>query len=138
MAYGNIFNSYGGWGAQPSMTAPLYSPQIPQNFPNVSSNFSQGSGMIWVQGEAGAKSYLVAAGNPVQLLDAERPVLYIKETGHDNVPRPLRIFEYKEITPVNEQAPQIGSVSREEYEALKEQIDKLTAMLSETKEKEGN
>lgn len=138
MSYGNIFNSYGGWGAQPSMTAPIYSQGSSYAPQNVPITFANNGGMIWVQGEAGAKSYLVSAGNTVQLMDAERPVFYIKETGHDGVPRPLRIFEYKEITPVAEQVATSSGVSREEYEELRKQLDRLTAMLSEPKEKEEN
>ena len=36
------------------------------------------SGIIWVQGEAGAKAYLVAPGNTVQLWDSEDQVIYLK------------------------------------------------------------
>ena len=31
---------------------------------------SNNSGIVWVQGEAGAKSYLVGAGNSVMLMDS--------------------------------------------------------------------
>lgn len=33
------------------------------------------SGLIWVQGEAGAKSYIVAPGNTVMLMDRSRKIL---------------------------------------------------------------
>ena len=33
---------------------------------------------IWVQGEVGAKSYLVANGNTVVLWDSEAPMFYVK------------------------------------------------------------
>ena len=36
------------------------------------------NGVIWVQGEAAAKSYLVAPGCTVQLWDSEKKVIYLK------------------------------------------------------------
>ena len=37
-------------------------------------------GINWVQGEAGAKSFLVGAGQTVMLMDSEESVFYIKST----------------------------------------------------------
>ncbi len=56
----------------------------------------QSNAMIWVQGEAGAKSYLVAPNTTLMLLDSENPVFYIKRTDASGMPFPLRIFDYKE------------------------------------------
>lgn len=39
-----------------------------------------GSGIIWVQGEEGAKAYMVAPGNSVLLMDSENSAFYIKST----------------------------------------------------------
>ena len=58
----------------------------------------QSSQIIWVSGEAGAKSYLVAPGNTVMLLDAENSVFYLKSADASGMPLPLRVFEYKERT----------------------------------------
>lgn len=55
------------------------------------------SGLIWVQGENGAKSYLVSANNTVLLMDSEAERFYIKSVDASGMPRPLRIFEYKEV-----------------------------------------
>lgn len=54
-------------------------------------------GIIWVQGEAGAKAYPVAAGSNVLLMDSEGECFYIKSTDASGMPLPLRVFEYKEI-----------------------------------------
>jgi hypothetical protein len=62
------------------------------------------SQIIWVSGEAGAKSYLVAPGNTVMLLDAENSVFYLKSADASGMPLPLRIFDYKERTTVAQQA----------------------------------
>lgn len=82
--------------------------------------------LIWVQGEAGAKSYLIAPGNTVMLMDSENSVFYLKSADASGMPMPLRIFDYKERT---EAAPQAFSapttpqnvnfdnfVTREEFE----------------------
>ena len=59
------------------------------------------SGLIWVQGEAGAKSYIVAPGNTVMLMDSEGERFYLKSADASGMPMPLRIFDYKERTNAN-------------------------------------
>ena len=54
------------------------------------------NGIIWVQGEAGAKSWAVAPGKSVMLMDSENSVFYIKTTDNSGIPLPLRIFDYTE------------------------------------------
>lgn len=139
MAYGQM-----GWGqpmygympqmqqipAMPDQLAQLRAQAQPQN---------QG-GMIWVQGEAGAKSFLVAPGQHVQLMDSEAEVFYIKSTDASGVPLPLRIFDYKERTtsaqkPV--QAPQNPGeeyVTRREYDALAAKLADVLSRLEAMKE----
>ncbi len=56
------------------------------------------NGLIWVQGEAGAKSYLVAPGSTVMLMDAENSTFYLKSADASGMPMPLRVFDYKERT----------------------------------------
>ena len=77
--------------------------QLPQQQSTQQQNTTQNNGMIWVQGEAGAKSYLIAPGNTVMLMDAENSVFYLKSADASGMPMPLRIFDYKERT---ETAPQ--------------------------------
>ena len=62
------------------------------------------NGLIWVQGEAGAKSYLVAPGNTVMLMDSEGERFYLKSADASGMPMPLRIFDYKERTETPPQA----------------------------------
>ena len=92
----------------------------------------QSSQIIWVSGEAGAKSYLVAPGNTVMLLDAENSVFYLKSADASGMPLPLRIFDYKERTTTAQQA--LGGsaaaetvnldnfVTRKEFDELKASI----------------
>ena len=86
----------------------------------------QSSQIIWVSGEAGAKSYLVAPGNTVMLLDAENSVFYLKSADASGMPLPLRIFDYKERqntptsdfkAPTNDFSELDGKyITREEFE----------------------
>lgn len=69
-----------------------YQPMQQPNQPEPS-----GSGVIWVQGEAGAKSYMVARGNSVLLMDSEAQKFYIKSTDASGMPS-MRAFAYTEIT----------------------------------------
>lgn len=80
--------------------------------------------IIWVQGEEGAKAYMVAAGNSVLLMDSENSSFYIKSTDASGMPLPLRVFDYKERTtaaktpPQTAQQPGVEFVTRAEFDAL--------------------
>ena len=52
----------------------------------------------WVQGEAGAKSYLVAPNTTVLLMDSESERFFIKTADAIGMPLPLRLFEYHETS----------------------------------------
>ena len=64
------FNSY-----------PQYYPQQPQN------------GLIWVQGEAGAKSYLLAPNNTLALWDSEAQTIYLKTSDASGMPS-MKVLDY--------------------------------------------
>ena len=93
----------------------------------------QSSQIIWVSGEAGAKSYLVAPGNTVMLLDAENSVFYLKSADASGMPLPLRIFDYKERTTVAQQAFG-GSVTSESVNldnfVTRKEFDELKASIA--------
>ncbi len=83
-----------------------YNNYFPQTYANTPYGYSAGAinisnqlGAInWVQGEAGARSVPVAAGQKVLLMDSESNVFYVKSSDVSGMPLPLRTFEYKEIT----------------------------------------
>ena len=80
----------------------------------------QQSGLIWVQGEAGAKSYLVANGCSVLLMDSERQTFYIKSADASGMPS-LRVYDYTERA----QAQTAEYATREELNALTARLDAL-------------
>ena len=102
-------------------------------------------GLLWVSGEVGAKSYLVAPNSTVLLMDSDSSRFYLKSADNAGMPS-LRIFEYSEVTNVPQNAPQALNtdlkeldskyVKREEYEGLKSQyeaiMERLDSMVSDT------
>lgn len=85
-----LYNPYNSPVAAPTVQAT----QVP-TAPNIMQS-AQSNGIIWVQGEAGAKAYPVAAGNSLLLMDSENQVFYIKSTDTSGMPQPLRRFVYHE------------------------------------------
>ena len=95
-------------------------------------------GLLWVSGEVGAKSYLVAPNSTVLLMDSDAQRFYLKSADNAGMPN-LRIFEYTEVTNVPQNAPQALNtdlkeldckyVTREEYEGLKRQYESIMERL---------
>lgn len=118
--------------------APGYYPMgqpsaIPDQLAQLRQNYQQpqqSAPIIWVQGEEGAKAYMVAAGNSVLLMDSENSVFYIKSTDASGMPQPLRIFDYTErgkqaVEKVESKNDKF--VTREEFDALRARFDAMTA-----------
>ena len=93
-------------------TPPVSSPAAPSD-----------SGMKWVQGESGAKSYIIAPNSTVMLMDSEQDRFYIKSADASGMPSPLRVFEYTEITS-GPSAPTVDYVTREEFDEFKASMAK--------------
>lgn len=98
--------------------------QMPQPMQQTAQPPQTNQGLLWVQGEAGAKSYLVAPNTTVLLMDSEGSRFYLKSTDNAGMPS-LRVFEYSEVTqnaPQAAQSEQINLddkyVTRQEYDAL--------------------
>ena len=79
---------------------------------------TQNNGIIWVQGEAGAKSFQLQPGQQSALLmDSEDNVFYIKSCDVSGMPLPLRTFDYTErVVAKNATAIPGDYVTREEFE----------------------
>lgn len=111
--------------AMPDQLAQLRQNAYQQPMMGQAAQQTQGTpSIIWVQGEEGAKAYMVAAGNSVLLMDSENSAFYIKSTDASGMPLPLRVFDYKERTtaaktpPQTAQQPSVEFVTREEFNAL--------------------
>lgn len=107
-----------------------YQPYYPtQNPMQVNAQPTQNNGIIWVQGEAGAKSYMVAPNTTVQLWDSESQTIYLKSADASGMPS-MRIIDYtiRDSTP---KAPNFGQqndfVTRSELQDVLNQINALKA-----------
>ena len=124
----------------------FYTPQYPQQIssqqnliPQMQASHStpqQNGNIIWVCGEAGAKSYLVAPNTTVQLWDSEAQTIYLKSADASGMPS-IKTLDYTirdraqaEIR--HENVPKVEFVTRDEFEALKRQIEALTATPKKT------
>lgn len=122
MAY---YNNYQSYYQNPN----IYQPSMPpaQTMQN---------GIIWVQGEAGAKSYLVAPNTTVQLWDSEAQVIYLKSADASGMPS-IKVLDYTIRSdapngPLQASAGNSGSsISRDDLDALQKQIDALKSELDE-------
>lgn len=136
MAYYNGF---------PATYQPMYQPYTPvqSQQPNVApvQQPVQQNGIIWVSGEAGAKAYLVAPNNTVQLWDSEAQTIYLKSADASGMPS-IKVLDYTiretaktgqnpvpmvtgDNSPTYATKDEIKAVS-EQITALRDRVDNLT------------
>lgn len=149
--------AYGMYGYQPGYYQPpipdqlaqlrqQYQPQYQQ--PPQAPQQQNGNGVLWVQGEAGAKSFMVAPGNSVMLMDSESNTFYLKSCDQSGMPS-MRVFDYQERTnashPASHPANQIKNPEYVTWDAYNELVSRLDALSSPqklivktAKEDEGN
>ena len=103
MAYGNIFPaSYQPLGyQQPQQMQQMQQPQMMQQ---PQPQLSQNNPMVWVQGETGAKSYLLAPNTTLPLWDSESQTIYLKSTDASGMPS-MKIIDYVIRDTTTTQAP---------------------------------
>lgn len=96
------------------------------------------NGIIWVQGEAGAKSYLVAPNTTVQLWDSESQRIYLKSADASGMPS-MKVLDYTiqcgANAPVSAPDAAAQYATKEELEALTGQINGLKTQLDKMKER---
>ena len=111
-------------------SVPQYNNQMNQQNQNQHNN----TGIIWVQGEAGAKAFSnLRPDIPIALWDSEEPVIYIKSV--DNTGKPsMTILDYTERnnnTPEQPKKPQIEYVTKEQLDDLNNQYSSFSDQLKE-------
>lgn len=89
------------------------------------------SGLNWVQGEAGAKSWYITPGATVLLMDSENQRFYLKSADMNGVPA-MRTFEYTEVGAQKPQeAPQAANfVTLESFNEFRNEVMKKLEELS--------
>lgn len=118
MAYYNGF---------PATYQPAYQYQVPAQ------QQTQQSSIIWVQGEAGAKSYLVAPNNTVQLWDSESQTIYLKSTDASGLPS-MKVLDYTIRDSAKNPPNSLSSASQDNLpiyatkDEIKEVFDQISAL----------
>lgn len=123
MAYNNYY---------PVNYQPAYYPQSQQAVPQqmqMQQQTQQYNSKIYVQGDAGAKSYLVAPGNTVILWDSEAPVFYEKSADYSGVPHIRRAFySYEDTVPQTKQNLAVSEfATKNDVEDIRKEIEALRA-----------
>lgn len=103
---------------------------------------TQNNPMIWVQGETGAKSYLLSPNTTLPLWDSERQTIYLKSADASGMPS-MKTLDYtireqaqpQNIPVVSEQVqPKVDFVTHDE---LKDFEQKMIHKIDEIKEEIG-
>ena len=92
-------------GAVPDILSQYKAPQFP-----IATR--QTNDIIWVQGESGAKAYLVAPNNTVTLWDSESPTIYVKTADVNGIPS-MRVLDFVERPAIPQRTNENGSISHE-------------------------
>jgi hypothetical protein len=119
-------------GYQP---AQIVYPTQPNATPTQASVSPTQSALTWVQGEAGAKSYLVAPNSTVVLWDSESPTIYIKSSDASGLPT-MRVFDYTERTATPKAEAQMDFAPISDFENLKNDVEEIKKYLKSEKETE--
>lgn len=120
-------------------------PQYSQQNTNTQPQQTNDSFFIWVQGEAGAKSYPVARGTTLPLFDSEGDYVYFKSVDNNGVPLPLitkalsdpnsKMVEEKKDEVIQPQVDMNNYVTKEKYDELKKKYDDLEVRILELETK---
>jgi hypothetical protein len=134
--YQGYYNPYQQAGfQQPMQQAQQQMPLVNQPTQQTNSN-----SLTWVQGEAGAKSFMVAPNNTVMLMDSESDRFYLKSSDASGMPLPLRIFRYQEVTAQNTTRSDVSTqtinnadyVTKAEFDAFKDEMNAFMAAPKQT------
>ncbi len=117
---------------------PMISPiqqYLPPQAPMTMAQQQPHTGLTWVQGEAGAKSFLVGPNQTVALWDSEAQVIYLKSADASGMPS-MKILDYTirdssnlpPKTPVNDEYATKNEVETIK-DSLKHEIDEIKESL---------
>lgn len=122
-----------------NQTQPYYPMYQPQTYTNtsaaVSFSASPQNTFVWVSGEQAARSYPVAPGATVLMMDSDASTFYIKKADASGKPFPLEIYDFvrRDETPAAAAGANQNFVKMEELDGIIE--EKVKAILSANKNK---
>ena len=117
-------------GQMPMQGFQQYPTQLPMQQPRQDAN-----GLIWVQGEAGAKSWFVNPGSTVLLMDSENQRFYLKSADMNGVPA-MRTFAYSEVGAAKPQeaTETVNFVTVDEFNGFRDEVFRKLEDLAEPME----
>ena len=123
--------AYNGFPAtyQPMFYQPQYQPQFQQQTPTQPAPAQQN--IIWVQGEAAARGYLMAPNTTLPLWDSESNTIFLKTTDAAGMPS-MKVLDYtiRDTTPANSPvAASAAPGNNSPAYATKADVDALTARI---------
>lgn len=119
---------------QSSYTQPQQNNNWDQNNMQQAQPPQTNQGIIWVQGEAAARSYLVAPNSTVLLMDSETSRFYLKSANNAGMPS-MQIFEYSEVILNAPQAAQSAPTNLDDKYVTREEYSRLQAKYAEIMDK---
>lgn len=129
MAYNNPY--------QVNYNPQLYTPYVPQYQPVFTPPAQQQqqaqpstSNVIWVEGEAAAKSYLVGPNQTVALWDNETQTIYLKSADAAGLPS-YKVLEYtiKDTALQQAETPKANYVTKEDFDEFASNIQRQLSKL---------
>ena len=123
MAYYNPYQTYNPYTVTTPPSSSTSVPQMPSSSMTVPQMQTSSLMAIFVDNFTEVNDYPVAAGNTVLLISFKLGKFYLKSTGTNGVPQPIRVFGFTEEE--NKIGYDSDSVSRAEFNALKDKLSKL-------------
>jgi len=102
-------------------------------YPAIPYQQPQQTGIIWVQGEAAAKSYLVGPNSTVQLWDSEAQTIYLKSADASGMPS-IKVLDYTirgDETKAEYATKEDLKALTDKIRSLKDEIRKITEAADE-------
>lgn len=122
--------NYGAYPNYSNTNAMNYPQQVPSQQQSTSSIMT-----IFVNGEEEVLNYPVAAGLSVILMDFNHNKFYLKSTGVNGVPQPLRVFPFEENVQVPTAPTPVTDnyVTKDEFAELSSKLERLLTELGGVK-----
>lgn len=125
-------NNYPAMG-YPQQYGQPYNPVPAQQF--IPAQRPQNTNIIWVQGEAAGKSYLVSPNTELALWDSENQTIYLKQTDIYGKPIMYKVLDYtirEEVAPeqMKPLEPNPNYVTKEDFNAFAEKLQQQISQLA--------
>ena len=115
---------------------PVYYPTQSNAFPTQQNVGANTNALIWVNGETGAKAYMVAPNQTVVLWDSEAQVVYLKSADATGMPS-IKTLDYtiRDGSPQKAEIADLsGFATKDEVTLLQKEINALKAKFNDRKE----